>query len=180
MGAFDDLAAQFDPVDRKRKGDQFEIVCKWFLENDPTYKPLLKRVWLWNEWPGRKNIDAGIDLVAEHNDGKLWAIQAKAYNPAYSISKRDIDKFIAESSRAHFTHRLLIGTTDKRHNLATKLMDDLGIPFIGLTKLREADDYLDWPASLDNLRPSKPPKPKKPWPYQQSAISDVVKGFNTA
>ena len=65
MGGFDDLAAQFDPADTKRKGDQFEAVCKWFLENDPTYRPLLRRVWLWDDWPGRKGIDAGIDLVAD-------------------------------------------------------------------------------------------------------------------
>ena len=181
MGAFDDLAAQFDPVDKNRKGKQFELVCQWFLENDPTYQPLLRRVWLRNEWPGRANdIDAGIDLVAEDHDGKLWAIQAKAYDPANSISKHDIDKFVAESSRKTFTHRLLIGTTDKRHHIATRLMDDLGIPFIGLTQLREADDHLDWPATPAALRPAKPLKPKKPWDYQKAAIKDVVKGFTSA
>ena len=64
-GTFSDLMAQFDPVNRKRKGDQFELVCKWFLENDPTYQSLLRRVWMWDDWPGRQGIDAGIDLVAE-------------------------------------------------------------------------------------------------------------------
>lgn len=180
VGVFDDLAAQFDPASTKRRGDQFEAVCKWFLENDPSYQPLLRRVWLWDDWPGRKGGDSGIDLVAEDHDGKLWAIQAKAYDPAYSISKRDIDKFVAESSRTIFTHRQLIGTTDKRHHIATRLMDDLNIPFIGLTRLREADDYLDWPASPAALRPSKPPTPKKPHDYQKTAIADVVKGFTTA
>jgi superfamily II DNA or RNA helicase len=186
VGVFDELAAQFDPVDNNHKGDQFELVCKWFLENDPMYQPLLRAVWLWDDWPGPedgvgpKGIDAGIDLVAEDSGGKLWAIQAKAYNPAYSISKDDINSFVAESSREHFTHRLLIGTTDKRHHLATKLMDDLGIPFVGLTRLRKADDYLDWPASPDALRPATPLDPKEPWDYQQAAISEVVKGFETS
>jgi len=143
------------------------------LENDPNYQPLLRRVWLWNEWPGRKGIDAGIDLVAEDHDGKLWAIQAKAYGAAYSISKRDVDRFVAESSRETFAHRLLIATTDKRHHIATRLMDDLGIPFLGLTQLREADDYLDWPATPAALRPSKPVKPKKPYPYQRLHCSAV-------
>ena len=180
MGAFRDLAAQFDKVNQKRKGDQFELVCKWFLVNDPTYRPLLRKVWLWDEWPSRRGIDAGIDIVAEDCDGKLWAIQAKAYDAAYSITKKDIDKFIAESSRKEFTHRLLIGTTDKRHHIAVKLMDDLGIPFLGLNQLLETDAYLDWPADLAALRPAKPVKPKKPWDYQQSAIKDVVNGFTTA
>jgi predicted helicase len=56
---------------------------QWFLTNDPVYKHELRRVWLWNEWPGRWGIDAGIDLVAEDRQGHLWAIQAKAYSPAY-------------------------------------------------------------------------------------------------
>lgn len=180
VGTFRALEAKLDRGDNRRRGKQFESVCQWFLENDPTYQPLLRRVWLWDDWPGRRGIDAGIDLVAEDNDGKLWAIQAKAYAQSHSISKRDVDKFVAESSRSKFTHRLLIATTDKRHHIATRLMDDLGIPFIGLTHLCEADDYLDWPSTPAALRPSKPPKPKKPWAYQKAAINDVVKGFTTA
>jgi superfamily II DNA or RNA helicase len=180
VGNFDDLAVQFDAVNKKRKGDQFELICKWFLENDPTYKPLLRKVWLWDDWPGRWDIDGGIDLIAEDHAGKLWAIQAKAFDARYSICKEDVDSFVSESSRPIISHRLLIGTTDKRARLAIKLMDDLHIPFIGLTQLREADDYLDWPATPAALRPSKPLKPKKPWPYQQAAVKDVVKGFATA
>jgi predicted helicase len=180
VGTFSDLLGQFDPVDNKRKGDQFELICKWFLENDPTYRPLLRRVWLWDEWPGRKGIDAGIDLVAEDHDSRLWAIQAKAYDAVFRISKRDVDKFVAEASRKTYTHRLLIATTDKRHHIAARLMDDLGIPFIGLTQLRAADEYLDWPATPAALRPSRPSTPKKPHGYQKSAITDVAKGFKTA
>ncbi|BBX58330.1 UvrABC system protein B [Mycobacterium shottsii] len=179
VGTFSELRAKFDPDDDRRRGQQFEYVSQWFLENDPTYRPLLRRVWLWDDWPGRRGIDAGIDLVAEDNDGKLWAIQAKAYAPSHSISKRDVDKFVAESSRSKFTHGLLIATTDKRHHIAKRLMDDLGIPFVGLTQLREADDYLDWPSTPAALRPAKPRKPKKPWDYQHTAINDVVKGFTT-
>ena len=59
-------------------------------------------------------------------------------------------------------------------------MDDLGIPFVGLTRLRKADDYLDWPASPDALRPATPLDPKEPWDYQHAAINDVVKGFETS
>lgn len=64
MGAFADLFNQLDTDDRV-KGKQFERICKWFLTNDPVYKHELRRVWLWDEWPGRWGIDAGIDLVAE-------------------------------------------------------------------------------------------------------------------
>ena len=39
----------------------------------------------------RGSRDIGIDLVAEDRDGDLWAIQAKHYDPAYSIKKADLD-----------------------------------------------------------------------------------------
>ena len=46
-------------------------------------------MWLCDEWPGRWGADACIDLVAEDCRGHLWAIQAKAYDPAYRVTKRD-------------------------------------------------------------------------------------------
>jgi predicted helicase len=51
VGAFADLVNQLDADDRV-KGKQFEHICKWFLTNDPVYKHELRRVWLWDEWPG--------------------------------------------------------------------------------------------------------------------------------
>jgi predicted helicase len=84
VGTFNDLFARLDPDPRVR-GKQFEHVCKWFLANDPTYKNTLRRVWLWSEWTGRWGGDAGIDLVAEDLDGRLWAIQAKAYAPEHTV-----------------------------------------------------------------------------------------------
>ena len=68
-------------------GRDFEHLCKWLLENVPEYSSNLKQVWLWDEWPLAGSRDIGIDLVAEDRDGGLWAIQAKHYDPAYSIKK---------------------------------------------------------------------------------------------
>src|ERR1019366_9380964 len=81
------------------RGRQFEEICKWFLTNDPVYRRDLRRVWLWNQWPGRWGPDAGIDLVAEDHQGRLWAIQSKAYDPAYTVTKADVDTFLSESGR---------------------------------------------------------------------------------
>ena len=36
--------------DPKRRGTQWERVCKWFLETDPVYRAQLKKVWLWKKW----------------------------------------------------------------------------------------------------------------------------------
>ena len=88
VGTFNDLFGQLDADDRV-KGKQFERICK-FLSYDPVYKHELRRVWLWDEWPGRWGGDAGIDLVAEDRNGHLWAIQALGYSPATSITKHDM------------------------------------------------------------------------------------------
>ena len=98
-------------VDPKRRGTQWEHVCKWFLETDPGYRAQLKKVWLWSKWPGRWGSDAGIDLVAQARNGTLWAVQAKAYAPDNAVTKTDMNSFLSESARAEFDHRLLIATT---------------------------------------------------------------------
>ena len=93
-------------------GKQFERVCKWFLETDPRYSDRLVNVWLWDDWPGRWGPDCGIDLVAEDRDGKNWAIQAKCYDPKYSVTKSDVDKFLSESTNENIHHRLLSPTNN--------------------------------------------------------------------
>ena len=79
MTALADLLGQCDP-DPFRRGREFERICR-FLTHEPIYARELRRVWLWDEWPGRWGADAGIDLVAEDVREYLWAIQAKAYDP---------------------------------------------------------------------------------------------------
>jgi superfamily II DNA or RNA helicase len=176
MATFSDLFARLDPDPRVR-GKQFEHVCKWFLTNDPTYKNTLRRVWLWSEWTGRWGGDAGIDLVAEDHDGRLWAIQAKAYAPENTITKADVDKFLAESSRAVFSYRLLIATTDKLHHVAQRTINDQEkqVAFVGLSDLLTSE--INWRTNPLDMRPSPPPKPAKPREHQREAIRDVVKGF---
>ncbi|MGZ6565222.1 MAG: restriction endonuclease [Solirubrobacteraceae bacterium] len=40
-----------------------------------------------------------MDLVADERDGRLWAIQAKAYDASCAIKKSDVDSFLSQSSR---------------------------------------------------------------------------------
>jgi hypothetical protein len=176
VATFSDLFARLDP-DARVRGKQFEHVCKWFLINDPTYKNILRRVWLWGEWTGRWGGDAGIDLVAEDHDGRLWAIQAKAYAPENTVTKADVDKVLAESSRAAFSYRLLIATTDKLHHVARRSINDQEkqVAFIGLSDLLTSE--VNWRTNPFDMHPSPPPKPAKPREHQREAIRDVVKGF---
>jgi len=179
MGAFAELLNQLDADDRV-KGKQFEHICKWFLTNDPLYKHELRRVWLWDDWPGRWGGDAGIDLVAEDRNGHLWAIQAKAYDPAYRVTKRDVNKFLAESGRAVFTYRMLIATTNLIGRIGERTIQDQEkrVTFFRLNDLEAAG--VDWPRSPKDLRPPRPRKPARPRKHQQEAITKVVKGFTSA
>jgi superfamily II DNA or RNA helicase len=175
VGDLNELLANLaaDPILR---GKQFEHICKWFLTNCPLYRRELRRVWLWDEWPGRWGPDSGIDLVAEEHGGRLWAIQAKAYDPAYSITKHDVDTFLAESGRPEFTFRLLIATTNRIGTTAerTLIAQEKQASRLLLGDLRAAD--VEWPRSPSDLRPTKP-KPKRPKPHQRKAISAVVQRF---
>ena len=117
-----DLLSQLDARPGVR-GRQFERLCAWYLRNAPEYHERIRKVWLWSEWPGAWAADAGIDLVAEERDGRLWAIQAKAYDSAYFIKKADVDSFLSESSRPQFSYRLLIATTDGLGPMARRTLD---------------------------------------------------------
>ena len=117
-----DLLSQLDARPGVR-GRQFERICAWYLRNAPEYRERIRKVWLWSEWSGAWAADAGIDLVAEERDGRLWAIQAKAYDPSYAIRKADVDSFLSESSRPQFSYRLLIATTDRLGPTARRTLD---------------------------------------------------------
>lgn len=166
--------------DSARRGREFEELCRWYLLSDPVYRAQLSRVWLWKEWPARwGNDEAGIDLVAEARDGKLWAIQAKAYDRDYSVKKADIDTFLSESARAEFSFRLLIASTNRLARRAERAMraQEKPVGQVLLHHLEHAD--VAWPVSISDLQPAAP-KPKDPRPHQQAAIDAVVAGFTHA
>ena len=56
----------------KDKGERFEGLMKAYLLTDRKYADNFKKVWLWNEFPGKKDLggtDTGIDLVGLTNEG---------------------------------------------------------------------------------------------------------------
>ncbi|TRW79285.1 helicase [Mycolicibacterium sp. 018/SC-01/001] len=179
MGEFSSLYERLD-ADPRLRGRQFERICQWWLANDPTYKRTIRRVWLWGEWEHNWGADAGIDLVAEDFDGRLWAIQAKAYNAAHAVTKSDVDRFLSESSRKWFDYRLLIATTDKMHHVARRTINDQEkqVSFVGLSDLLTS--AVDWPTDPARMRPSRVLKAATPRAHQRAAIRDVVKGFKSS
>ena len=69
-------------VTERQKGAVFEKLMQRWLQSDPRYCNLLKKVWLWDEFPAKGEFggkDTGIDLVARTVDGDYWAVQCKCY-----------------------------------------------------------------------------------------------------
>ena len=108
------------------KGYKFERLMQAYLKTDPKYAPKFKHVWLWHDFPGRKDFggkDTGIDLVAQTHAGDYWAIQCKCFAEDAYIDKAAIDSFLSASSKTFkneelktvgFSQRLWISTTRKR------------------------------------------------------------------
>jgi len=163
--------------DENEKGDQFEFVTKHLLMHSPVHASLFKQVFLWDEWPYRDGPDVGVDLVGELSDGSgFCAIQAKAYDPSYSIRKEDLDSFISASPPSRFCCRLLVATTNRIGPNATRVLR--AHPNTAVVLRSHIDALpLSWPATIDALLrgvlPQRQPLPT-PYEYQRTATSAVV------
>jgi len=134
------------------KGDRFERLIQAYLQTDPTYSNTLKYVWMWDEFPGRRDLggsDTGIDLVALTFDGDYWAIQCKCYAEKASIDKKSVDSFLSTSSREFkndqlqkigFSKRIWISTTNNWSSNAEETIRNQNPPVtrINLTDLQQA------------------------------------------
>lgn len=138
------------------KGERFERLMQAYLQTDPKYAYRFKKVWLWNEFPGRLDLgggDTGIDLVALSHEGDYWAIQCKCFQENSLIDKPAVDSFLSTSSREFkneqlrticFSQRLWISTTNKWGPNANEAIKNQNPPVtrINLYDLIEAP--VDW------------------------------------
>ena len=157
MASFRDFISTFSS-DSGEKGKQFERFVKWFLINDPTWKTQVEQVWHWHEYPKRRGPDLGIDLVFQHKNGDLWAVQAKCYAETTSITKAHVDSFISESDSGTFSGRLLIGTTDSLGNNAKKVCDRQNVTRFLLADFESS--AFEFPDHYEELLRAEPPKPR--------------------
>ena len=167
-------------LNSKTKGIQFEHFVKWFLVNDPEWKTQVEQIWLWDEWPDRWGADCGIDLIFQHKNGDIWAVQAKCYAPEYSITKHDVDKFLSESNRKSIDKRLLIASTDKIGTNAKQVCkaQEKTVTHFLLSDFEQS--LIQYPSDISELKTAKTKVKPKPHKHQQEAINDVVKEFQNA
>jgi predicted helicase len=171
-------------LDNAERGDRFERLMQRYLRTDPLYADRFTEVWRWSEWPERGGkVDTGVDLVAEEHDGTVWGIQCKFYEADHTVSKADIDSFLSASGKQPFGQRLVISTTDHWGKNAEAACEGQQIPVqrIGLSNLAAAP--IDWafagpPEALDVTAGRA--QTKTPRPHQQTALAEVLSGFQSS
>lgn len=175
------------------KGDRFERLMQAYLQTDPRYANLLKKVWLWNDFPFRADFggkETGIDLVAITVDGDYWAIQCKCYSEDAIIDKPTVDTFLSTSSRefkddnlrtVRFSHRLWISTTNKWGANATEAIKNQNPPVIRINLYELTEAPVDWEKLDEGIfgELSQAPK-KKLHPHQKEALEKAHEYFRTA
>lgn len=167
--------------DEHDKGDRFERLMLHAFQTDRTFQKQFTEVWRWMEWPGRSGSDIGVDLVARDSEGRLIAIQCKCYAPTATLTKEEIDSFVALSGQKQWSRRIIVATTDLWSANAEKSLEGHAIPVerIGIDDLGAMT--VDW-SSYDVAHPSglKATARHELWPHQMKAVDAVRSGFQTA
>jgi predicted helicase len=182
---FRQLLEEFDASAKTTaaKGRRFEEFCLDYFQTDPIWKERFDAVWPWMDWPGRESeADAGVDLVArEKGTGDLVAIQCKFYSPTASLSWTGVSTFVGMLGRPQFTSGMIVSTAGsespkvevnlERHAKATTIwrVDDFE---------RSAIDWDQFTLSSPSQLRIRPPLTLRP--HQESAIADVIGGFEAA
>ncbi len=104
---------------KKIKGNAFELLTILLLINDPVYSLKLKNVWHSSNLPfqildllGLQKPEVGVDIIAEDNEGKFWAIQCKFHQDTnLNITYEEVSQFFGVTERLStyqkLSHRII-------------------------------------------------------------------------
>jgi len=175
------------------KGARFERLMQRFLLTNPMYENKFEKVWLWNEFPYKGEFgrsDVGIDLVALTIENEYWAIQCKCFQEDTQIDKKDVDSFLATSSREfsiedgkkiRFAHRLWISTTNKWGQNAEEALHNQVPPVSRISLFDLESAPVDWKKLDEGIFGFKARLAKKTIrPHQTVAIEKVHEHFKDA
>lgn len=182
-----DFKNQLNGLPEKAKGDQFEILTKYFLKLNPTYATKLNHVWLLNEIPSPirsflnlPGPDEGIDLIAETKDKEYWAIQCKyREDESRSLSRKDIDTFtgLAFVICKNISLGLVCTTAERFSHRLKKYGERLSFCAGDVWRGLDEDFFLRLKQDIEGK--AVPIKPLKPFPHQERAINNAANHFLT-
>jgi predicted helicase len=161
-----------------------------FLKTYQVYKNTFSKVWLWHDFPFRKQIslkDVGIDLVAKTFEGTYWAVQCKCVEEDTHIVKSKLDSFLSTSgkqftddsgARMSFSTRLLITTSYSWSSTADSIIQNQAIECKRLTLAELETAPVIWDNLDKGLIGDKARTPKKElMEHQRAALEDCVEYF---
>lgn len=171
----------------REKGNLFEKFVIKFLTTDEVYKGQFSWVKPYTEvFPGS---DLGIDLVAKRFDEQYIAVQCKFYDENATISKKDIDSFISQSSREmtskngekiKFSGRLIVDTAKNINKNALEYFEDASIRISRLDAYTIAQSDIDWDSfKIQNPANLKTRNKKNLREHQEEAIKAIQEVFKT-
>ena len=162
-----------DSRDEAEKGRWFENLVSRILLELREYE--VSEVYRWADWPEREELtgldgrDIGVDLVARRTDGAWVAIQCKCYAEDARVGMHDIATFLATSQREPFLLRWIVATCPWTRTAEESIRRlEPGVRQIDF--LRHQDEPV---AEEARHRPVQ-----QPWPLQDEAIDNVVRGFS--
>ena len=175
-----------ESLTEREKGTRFEKLIRDYLRTSARYSTQLAEVWLWEDFPCRKDLggkDLGIDLVAKTKSGDYWAIQCKCYAEGTVISKEAVDSFLANSSRTftdamegtskEFSNRIWIATSSEWGKNAREMLQNQKTPVTCIYANDIAEDAtVDWEALNRGLhgKTAEKREPHKLRPHQETAL----------
>ena len=192
MTSFQDILTLFrkEAATEKEKGTRFERLIQLYLQTEPFYASRFKNVWLWGEFPFRKDLggsDTGIDLVAQTTHGAYWAIQCKCYQESATINKAEVDSFLTTAGRSfmdeygmttRFEHCLWISTTNKWGSNAEEAIKNHTPAVSRISLYHLQNSSVEWNKLMHGLAGEQSLKPKhKPLKHQEKAIAEALKYF---
>jgi len=183
MSALQELLEHYRKTakNERDKGDKFERLTKFFLENDTRFSDRFSDVWIWNKFPGNEGkVDTGIDLVAKEKYSEGYcAVQCKFYGDKTTVDKSNIDSFFTASGKEIYTSRLIFATTDNWTKHAEDALKNQKIPINRMTTDDMESGSIDW--EQFNTDSFTAPQRRKNGirEHQKKALENVIKGFKS-
>ena len=169
LSSFDQLLSNIRS--QEKYGKLFEVFCKWFLENDPTWSGIVDKVWLWDEYPKKwQRKDLGTDLVFEDKQGRIWAVQSKCFAESHSTTKDELNSFLADTSLRVVYRRLWMQSNSMMGKNARSTLkgQEKPVTVLNLHDFRNAN--IDYPPLFDDLYVTK--AKAKPEPDEHTETID--------
>ncbi len=194
---FDNLLKKYrdTSLSEAEKGTKFERFVRSYLFELPKFHGILDKIWLWHDFPYRRDFgtghDLGIDLVALTSSGEYWAVQCKCYSSDSYITKESVDTFLSTSGKRfangqlepkRFSRRLWVATTDKWSEHAESTLENQVPPVMKLGLADLMSSPVDWAAVEAKAHGEKvkaSAEKRKPLDHQSAAIAAAHEYFKT-